>query len=290
MSHYTLVAIVTAAILVILLAHEVSRLALRVFVTAVHRLPPALNDSAAWRRSQPLRSRLASRFPRCYRLAQARLQPRSFDGLPLTLLVLAAIYLAALLGGLVEDVIEAEEIVRFDAIINAALTPWRVEPLISVFIWITALGSSYAVTAGVMIATGFLWADRRSYLIMPLWITAFGSQATTWGGKFLLHRSRPLPTIDLSEHFPAFPSAHATAAIAVYGFLAYAFARDLAGPRQRFEVVFWIGVLIVLIGLSRLYLGVHFVSDVASGYLVGGFWLLIGFTIAEWTRPGTKKP
>lgn len=289
MSHYAIAAIVIAAILVVLLAHELSRLVLRVFLVAVHRLPPAVGGSAAWRRSRPLRSYLAWRFPRCYRLVQARLQPYSFVGLPLTLLVLAAIYLAALLGGLVEDVIEAEEIIRFDAMINAALAPWRVEPLISVFLWITALGSSYAVTAGVMIATGFLWADHRSHLILPLWVTTIGSQATTWAGKFLLHRARPLPTIDLTELSPAFPSAHATAALAVYGFLAYAIARDLAGMRERFEIVFWVGVLIVLIGLSRLYLGVHFVSDVASGYLVGGFWLLIGFTLAEWSRPRMKK-
>jgi undecaprenyl-diphosphatase len=72
--------------------------------------------------------------------------------------------------------------------------------------------------------------------------------------------------------------------MAVFGFLAYALARDLDRPRQRFEVVFWTAVLIALVGFSRVFLGVHFLSDVASGFLVGGFWLLVGFTLVEWRR------
>ena len=51
------------------------------------------------------------------------------------------------------------------------------------------------------------------------------------------------------------------------------------------RIAYWIAILVGLIGLSRIMLGVHYVTDVAGGFLVGGFWLLVAFAIAEWTRP-----
>jgi hypothetical protein len=44
------------------------------------------------------------------------------------------------------------------------------------------------------------------------------------------------------------------------------------------------GALILLIGFSRIYLSAHYLTDVAAGFLVGGFWLVVAFTAAEWTR------
>jgi undecaprenyl-diphosphatase len=72
--------------------------------------------------------------------------------------------------------------------------------------------------------------------------------------------------------------------MAVYGFIAYTIARQLPGIEERFEVAYWTSVLILLIGFSRIFLGVHYMTDVVGGFLVGGFWLLVGFTIAEWNR------
>ena len=201
----------------------------------------------------------------------------------------ATVYVAALFSGLTEEVLEAEGIVRADNIINAAFEPWRVEPLISVFLWVTALGSSPAIVSAAIIATGFLWSQRRLNLIAPLWITCVGAITTTSIGKLLIGRHRPESTVDVTAPFSSFPSGHATAAMAVYGFIAYAIARSLPNIRERFEVAYWTVVLIALIGLSRIVLGVHYLTDIAGGFLVGGFWLLIGFTIAEWTRSLTLQ-
>jgi membrane-associated phospholipid phosphatase len=96
----------------------------------------------------------------------------------------------------------------------------------------------------------------------------------------MIARQRPATTIDVTVLSSSFPNGHATAAMAVYGFLAYAIARALP-IRERFEVAYWTAVLILLIGLSRIYLGVHYLTDVTGGFLVGGFWLLIGFAVAE---------
>jgi undecaprenyl-diphosphatase len=257
--------------------------ALRLTVAAVG-LAPAMRDSRVWQRSHPLRARIVARFPRLYGAVRARLTPRVFTGLPLTLLVAAALYLVALLDGLVEDVLQQETIVRVDEAVNRAFGAVRTKALLELFLWITPLGAGPALCAVAITATGFLWAHLRRAFIVPLWVAFLGAQATTYIGKYAVGRVRPEFLPDITALTPSFPSGHATAATAVYGFLAYAIARDVPGLRMRFEVAFWTVILVLLVALSRIVLRVHYLSDVLSGLLVGGFWLIVAFALSEWTR------
>jgi len=228
-----------------------------------------------------LGSRIRALFPEATRLLQARLTPRRYTGLPLTLIVISALYIAALLGGLVEELLEADELVRLDEAINHRIGPIRTDGMITVFIWITDLGGSAALIAVALVTTGLLWAHCRRHMIAPLWLTILGSQITTYAGKYVLVRQRPEFVTDIVAFTPSFPSGHATSSMAVYGFIAYIVARGLVTTRQRFEIIYWTAVLISLIGFSRMLLGLHYASDVAAGFLVGGFWLLLGFALAE---------
>lgn len=272
----------TAAVLVATL-HVVLWRLLVGLSSATARLP-RLQGSRAWARMRPVQAWLSLRHPLLYAHLRARLDPSTFAGLPLTMLVVAATYIVALLSGLTEEVVEAGGVLRLDQAVNAAFAAWR-EPLpVAAFLWITALGTGSALTGVALAATGFLWADRRSRLIVPLWMTFIGAQATTWAGKFAVARHRPEFIDAVQAASPSFPSAHATGSMAVYGFLAYVLARDLPRREQRFEVVFWVGVLIAAIGFSRLFLSVHYATDIGAGFMVGGFWLLVGFVLAEHRR------
>ena len=226
-------------------------------------------------------SRIRALFPEATRLLQARLTPSRYTGLPLTLIVISALYIAALLGGLVEELLEADELVRLDEAINQRIGSIRTDGMITVFIWITDLGGSAALIAVALVTTGLLWAHCRRYMIAPLWLTILGSQITTYAGKYVLVRQRPEFVTDIVAFTPSFPSGHATSSMAVYGFIAYIVARGLVTTRQRFEIIYWTAVLISLIGFSRMLLGLHYASDVAAGFLVGGFWLLLGFALTE---------
>ena len=281
-----LAGLIVAILLVWQLALGLARLGLRV-------APQLPGRVAAWQlgaRVGPLRSWLADRFPGPYAWAARRLAPRRFAGLPLTLMAVAAAYLVFLLTGLAEDVVEAEEIVQLDDAVSALFTEYRRTFLVSIFAWITDLGGKPALVAASFVATGFLWADRRPLYILPLWVTIVGALGTTWIGKFGFARGRPEFITEVTALSPAFPSAHATGALAVYGFVAYAIARDTRTPRQRFEVVFWTCILIALIGFSRIFLSVHFASDVAAGFLVGAFWLIVGFALTEYRRQSRPVP
>lgn len=283
MSAIQLGGLIIAVIAVVLLLHQLAWLLWRMLVRAARDMPPHLRDWGTHMR--PLRGVLAARWPRLYEALARRSSPRKFSGLPLTLVTLAALYVLGLMGGLIEDLLQREGIVSFDLIINDFFTPYRAGPLLRIFLWLTALGSSPAIVAVGVVATGFLWAHRRAFFVAPLWIALLGSQATTWGGKVLIGRERPTFIEGVTALSPSFPSGHATAAMAVYGFLAYAVARDVPNARVRFELAFWAAVLIASIGFSRIFLSLHYTSDVVGGFLVGGFWLLVGFALAEIARP-----
>ncbi|NEZ04704.1 phosphatase PAP2 family protein [Wenzhouxiangella sp. XN201] len=236
------------------------------------------------------RANLGKMFPRTMALIEARLTPRKFTGLALTLMVLAAVYIAALLGGLIDELREAEELVRMDEGINDALAVFRTDEIVHVFAFITEWANASAVVAVAAVTTGLLLALRHGHLVMPLWVVVLGSQMTTYAGKYGFGRERPEFLTEIIAVTPSFPSGHATSAIAVYGFIAYVLSREAVTVRRRFEIVFWSAVLIVLIGFSRMLLSLHYTSDVVAGFLVGGFWLLVGFALAELIRSRRSAP
>lgn len=227
-----------------------------------------------------------ARFPRTAHALYKRTDPAVFTGLPLTLLALAALYLVFLFAGLVEEVLESEEIRQVDDAIMGFVDPWRTTTLVDIFRWITDLGSLATLTAVAIVASAFLVAHGPRRYVAPIWLTVIGSQVTTYSGKFLIARPRPDFVLDVTASSPSFPSGHTTGAMAVYGIIAYAVLRDVSSPRRRFDVAYAAAVLIALIAFSRVFLSVHFPSDVAAGLLVGLFWLMAGIALGELRRGG----
>lgn len=197
----------------------------------------------------------------------------------MTLTMLAAVYAVALLVGLVEDLVESEGIVALDGSINNAFSPYRDPRLITAFVWLTALGGSPVILAVAAVTSLLCRSLGGTRSVMPLWIAVVGAQLTSWPGKHAIGRERPTFIEGVVEWSPSFPSGHSTSAMALYGFLAYTFASEQSGVRTRFEHVFWFTVLIASIGFSRVFLGVHYASDVLSGWLVGCFWLLVAIAV-----------
>lgn len=246
---------------------------------ALARNPPG----APARIATPVRAGLAARCPRVWAVLARRLSPRRFVGLPLLLMVFAALVVVTLMAGVVATVLTGE-IAPFDQVVSDWVAQYRSAALVVMFRWITQLGGTAALAAVSLVATGCFWSYRRQHFVLPLWVAIGGSQAMTWLGKYLFMRPRPEFVTAVEVHSPSFPSAHAAGAMAVYGFIAYALTRDLHRALPRFHVGYWSGVLIVLVGFSRIFLGVHYVSDVLLGFLLGLFWLLVAFAIHEYRR------
>lgn len=161
---------------------------------------------------------------------------------------------------------------------SPALNGWALE--------VTALGGKVVVWMVVMLSSIFLWNSRHHYSAALLWIAAVGAGLLNSILKVAFDRARPevfpwrTPHVGLSS----FPSGHATAAVVVYGTLAYLVAR--LAPTRFLRWLTWAvaAAVIVLIGVSRVYLGVHYPSDVAAGFLMGGAWAVACGTGIEAVR------
>ncbi|MDN5862271.1 MAG: phosphatase PAP2 family protein [Salinisphaera sp.] len=238
-------------------------------------------------------TRLGRRWPRQSSWLVGRLTVHRFSGLALTLGSILAVYLLFLFAGLVEAVLEREEVVWLDQQINAALALFRDPRVVQLFHWITGMGDGSALTIVCVTALALFWAQRRMPFFWGLALAAPMALAITWIGKYAIGRDRPDPLTFAQAVSPSFPSGHTTGAAVVYGFLAYALARQLPRSRQQFEVVYWALVLIALIAFSRMVLSVHYFSDILAGLLIGGFGVMTGLalseTLLERSRAGDRR-
>lgn len=129
------------------------------------------------------------------------------------------------------------------------------------------------ILAGSLIIALFLSAsrhNRRSLSFLILIITGVTLNILL---KFMFHRSRPVgPLVD--EYFFSFPSGHAMNSTIFYGAIAYMFYHYTRDKILGVVAAISLGIWIFLIGISRIYLGVHYPSDVLAGFLAGFWWLV----------------
>lgn len=154
---------------------------------------------------------------------------------------------------------------------------------------LTWIGSPTVICPAVVLAAGWLWwkgYKRQAALVL---ITTGGGGLLDVVMKLFFRRNRPnLPWAILHEHSFSFPSGHSVEAFAMYGMLLYLSMKHLNRAWEKaLSVVGALG-LAFGIGLSRIYLGVHYPSDVAAGYFVGGVWVL-AVIAADWRRNRTLE-
>ena len=139
---------------------------------------------------------------------------------------------------------------------------------------VTALGAGMVVWLVVIVASVFLWASRHRWSVALLWVSILGSGLINSVMKLFFNRPRPqlFPWRAPYAGLSSFPSGHSMTSMVCYATLAYLVAR-LEPNRflRRFTFVVT-GLLVVLIGLSRMYLGVHYPTDVLAGFTMGLAW------------------
>ena len=222
------------------------------------------------------------RHPRTARFLRNRMGVASFWGLPFTLLTIAFAYALLEFFGVVQNVATTGVVLGADIRMENLLYAFRSGPTTSFFLWVTMLGN-WTIALGAMICASiilFVWQKDR--FIVPLWVTVGGSQIAGLIGKYELHRPRPSGTAVFTEQSFSFPSGHSIFAVALYGFLTYIAVRYARRWRNKIYIACFGLTVIFLIGLSRLYVGVHYFSDVWGGYLLGFMWLIVGISLAEW--------
>ncbi|MCU1451806.1 MAG: putative DedA/PAP2 family phospholipid acid phosphatase [Acidimicrobiales bacterium] len=158
--------------------------------------------------------------------------------------------------------------------IDVSVTRWlvhhRAEWLTTLMRTATWLGSS-TVLAPVVVATGLVARWRTgSWLVLAFLVTTVAGAAALYSiDKALVARPRPLlhPLVHATNY--GFPSGHATQATAVYGAIAFLASRRRSTGRLAWPAA---GLVVAMVAFSRVYLGVHWTSDVLAGIALGGAW------------------
>jgi undecaprenyl-diphosphatase len=232
-----------------------------------------------------LHLRGADRWPRLLRMLER-------DAVELLVLAGAGCALLASAAALVWlgfAVSSGAPVVEVDRAVVAGLQAWRQDWLDVAMVSATEFGGA-RITVAVAVAV-FCWlAWRRAWAAAAYWVGALvGARVCVMVLKLVFERSRPASIYGGLESF-SFPSGHATSSMVTYGFLAFLLC---VGQRWRVRVpvIAFTVVLVTLIGLSRLYLGMHWLSDVAAGYALGLAWIaLLGSAYLALHRPERLAP
>lgn len=199
-------------------------------------------------------------------------KPRALIGA--TLLVSLGISAAALalFAALAEEVFEGDA-ARFDHHVRAMVHSLAGPALTSAMLAISFLGSPVFL-ASLFVALILIFVVVK-WLRAALWFAAAmaGALVLDVTLKLLFHRVRPMAFFGAEPHSYSFPSGHALGSFCFYGVLAGLLAHRISSALARIALWTSAGLLITAIGFSRIYLGVHYPTDVVAGYLAGTVWV-----------------
>ncbi len=201
--------------------------------------------------------------------------------------LVSAVLLLILFAWLAEEVFEGS-MQRFDSTVRAMVHAYATPALTQVMQAFSFLGSlDFLLGLFLFLIAIFLTMKLKRSAI---WFTVsvVGAQILDAILKLAFHRARPMPFFGTDPASYSFPSGHAMTSVCFYGVLAGLLSAHVHSLRARILIWTASGMLIAGIGLSRIYLGVHYPTDVIAGYLAGGIWVNT-LLIASRKRPRTSR-
>jgi membrane-associated phospholipid phosphatase len=231
------------------------------------------------------------RFARQIRFLQARLSPEGYLGLHLTVGLLVILAAGWWFADIAEDMARNAGTRLLDERVTAWFHQQATPALTQIGRVVTFFGSVGFVavaSSGVAIVLGI---RKAWYQLLALILAVGGGSLLNILLKHFFHRQRPMlenPLLTLTSF--GFPSGHTMGSTLFYGMLAIFVAQSVRTWRWR-VLAFWIAAIAVaLIGLSRIYLGAHYLTDVVGAIAVGLAWLAFCWTGVETLRKWRGRP
>ena len=230
----------------------------------------------AWRR----------RYARPIAFVQARLSPDGYLGLQLTVGAVVLTGFAWLFGGIAEDVVTGDPL----TVVDLQLAQWfhshAAPALTSAMLVISNLHGVLAISSFVAVTAAVLaWRRHWSWLLI-LALTVPGGMLINVLMKLAFQRGRPSfeqPLLVITSY--SFPSGHVAGATLFYGFLVAIFVTRPGEWSHKVMAVLAATALIALVALSRMYLGVHYLSDVLAAFAEAAAWLTLCLVATRtWSR------
>jgi membrane protein DedA with SNARE-associated domain/membrane-associated phospholipid phosphatase len=226
--------------------------------------------------------RFRARHPGIWSFVGQRLSPRSYLGLHLTVGMLLCALFVWIFGGITEDVLTNEPLVAVDLWVNRQALFFR-SPLANAIVAVaTGFGGVLFVVAMGFLITACLVFRRRAGEALSFAAAILGGELLNGLLKHLVHRPRP-PSVTalINAGGWSFPSGHAMMAATFYGMIAYLLVKRTESWRRKALAITLACFMVFIIGFSRIYLQVHYLSDVLAGFAAGLFWLTVCITGLE---------
>lgn len=193
--------------------------------------------------------------------------------------IISSLVTALLFLKIFREILEMDTLL-IDQQISTFIYSWRNPALTKLMLFITNLGAGYMLAIAVLIVIFFVWEKhkREALAFAIILVMGLGINVSL---KQMIQRSRPTMSPLVVEKSYSFPSGHAMNSSVFYlaiSFYTYHFTRKKKLSLMATAVAI---VLILLIGFSRVYLGVHYPSDVVAGYIVGVWWLITAILISK---------
>lgn len=176
---------------------------------------------------------------------------------------------------------------QIDAAIMNFVLAFRSEKITDAFLFFTYLGNWQVIAGFSVVAVAILWLLRKKRETVFFVAVLTAAVAIRFFSKAFFHRQRPDAVFSLiPENGYAFPSGHAVMSVIFYGVISYFIYKICRKMWQKITLLAVFAALIFLIGFSRIYLGVHWTSDIIAGWLIGFSILVFFITVFE----RLKKP
>ncbi len=223
---------------------------------------------------------------------QPTIQPATRLGLHLALGASLLLVAAWLFGAIAEDIVTGDRLTLVDVAAaqwlhrhaSAGLTRWM--------LLVTNLHSTLAVSCYSAIAAVYFWRTRQWRWLVTLAVCMAGGLALNVAMKLAFHRARPVfdqPLLTLTSY--SFPSGHVLGSTILYGLVVVWVFAHTPKPGWRLLAIGVAAVAIAIVAFTRLYLGVHYLTDVGAAFLEGIAWLTLCLgAVAQRWRGGALPP
>ncbi|CAH0288520.1 hypothetical protein SRABI96_04192 [Peribacillus sp. Bi96] len=172
--------------------------------------------------------------------------------------------------------ISAHEYLKFDREVISFVQGLESPLLTTIMKFFTSIGSTASLIILSLFILFFLYKVLKHRLELVLFcVVMVGSPLLNLMVKLFFQRARPdlHRLIDIGGY--SFPSGHAMNAFSLYGILTFLLWRHITARWGRILLILFSTMMILSIGISRIYLGVHYPSDIIAGYFAGGFWIAV---------------
>lgn len=178
------------------------------------------------------------------------------------ILLLIFLYLGFLVRNSVEGVL-------FDVAVLDFIHDSTNQVLLSIMKFISFIGSETFLFPAIGIVIIYTFIKKKHYISKVLLANTLGSWILNYILKWVFQRTRPFDYALVTQGGLSYPSGHSMVTMSMYLAIAYLLSRKVDNPIKKRNIYIIVSIIIILMGISRMYLGVHWPTDIIGGYIMG---------------------